>query len=119
MAAIVGNNSGCGPRTVVHHRNQPNKSKPALYKPLLHFHSHLKIAIHKQQGGAPQPQRWVWHVLVHTYQGIQKKSRLGPQINVTGLLVICDQIWEETCTAHTPNFVHLDIHKITGNGIQT
>ena len=24
------------------HRNQPNKSKLALYKPLLHFYSHLK-----------------------------------------------------------------------------
>ena len=26
----------------VRHRNQPNKSKLALYKPLLHFYSHLK-----------------------------------------------------------------------------
>ena len=74
MAAIVGNNSGHGPRTVVHRRNQPIKSKPALYKPLLHFHSHLKIAVHKQQGEVLQSQRWVWHMLVHTYQGIQNKS---------------------------------------------
>ena len=119
MAAIVGISSGCGPRTVMHRRNQPIKSKPALYKPLLHFHSHLKTAVHKQQGGVPQSQRWVWHVLAHTYQGIQKKSWLGPQINISGLLVICNRIWEETRTAHTPNFAHLDIHKTTGNGIQT
>ena len=119
MAAIVGINSGRGSRTVVHHRNQPIKSKPAPYKPLLYFHSHLKTAVHKQQGGVLQSQRWVWHVLAHTYQGIQKKSWLGPQINVSGLLVICDRIQEETCTAHTPDFAYLYIHKTTGNGIQT
>ena len=54
------------------------------------------------------------HVLVlHTYQGIQKKNWLGLQINISGLLVIilCYRMWEETCTAHTPNFAHLDIHK--------
>ena len=58
-------------------------------------------------------------MLAHTYQGIQKKSWLGPQINVSGLLVICDWIWEETRIAHTPDFAHLDITKTTGNGIQT
>ena len=119
MAAIVGISSVRGPRTVLHCRNQPIKSNPALYKPLLHFHSHLKTAVHKQQGGVLQSQRWVWHVLAHTYQGIQKKSWLGLQINVSGLLVICDRIREETCTAHTLNFAHLDIHKTTGNGIPT
>ena len=119
MAAIVGINGGRGSRTVVRRRNQPIKSKPVLYKPLLHFHSHLKTAVHRQQGGVLQSQRWVWHVLAHTYQGIQKKSCLGLQINVSGLLVICDRIREEMCTAHTPDFVHLDIHKTTGNGIQT
>ena len=119
MAAIVGISSGCGHQTVVHRRNQPIKNKPALYKPLLHIHSHLKTAIHKQKGEVLQSRRWVWHVLAHTYQGIQKKSWLGPQINVSGLLVICDPIWEEMRTAHTPDFAHLDIPKTTGNGIQT
>ena len=95
MAAIVGISSGRSPRTAVHHRNQPIKSKPALYKPLLHFHSNLKTAVHKQQGGVLQSQRWVWHVLTHTYQGIQKRSWLGPQINISGLLVTCDWIWED------------------------
>ena len=85
MAAIVGISSGRGPRTVVHRRNQPIKSKPALYKPLLHFHSHLKAAVHKQQDGVLQSQRRVWHLLAHTYQDIQKKRWLGPQINVSGL----------------------------------
>ena len=117
MAAIVGINSGCGPRTVVHRRNQPIQSKPALYKPLLHFHSHLKTVVHKQQGGVLQLQRWVWHVLAPTYQGNQMKSWLGPQINISGLSVISDQIREETRTAHAPHFAHLDIHKTTGNGI--
>ena len=119
MAAIVGISSGRGHRTVVHHRNQPVKSKPALYKPLLHIHSHLKTAVHKQQGGVLQSQSWVWQVLAHTYQGIQKKRWLGPQINVSGLLVICDWICEETHTAHAPDFAHWDIPKTTGNGIQT
>ena len=120
VVAIVGVNSGRGPRTVVRHRNQPIESKPALYKPLLHFRSNLKTAAHKQQGGVLQSQKWVWHVLAHTYQGIQKKRWLGLQINVPGLLlVICDRIREEMRTTHTPNFAHLDIHKITGNCIQT
>ena len=47
------------------------------------------------------------------------KEEPGPQKNVSGLLVICDRIQEEMCTTHTPNFAHLDIHKTTGNGIQT
>ena len=50
-------------------------------------------------------------MLAHTYQGIQKNSWLGPQIKVSGLLVMCDWIQEETCTANTPDFAHLDIHK--------
>ena len=119
MAAIVYINSGRGPRTAVHHRKQPIKRKPAMYKPLLHFHSHLKTAVHKQQDGVLQSQRWVRYVMAHTYQGIQKKSWLGPQMNIAGLLVICDWIQEEMHTAHTPTFAHLDIHKTTGNGIQT
>ena len=36
------------------HRNQPNKSKQALYKPLLHY-NHLKhLYIRKQQDGVLQ-----------------------------------------------------------------
>ena len=42
MAAIVGIDSRHGLRMEAHRRNQPNKSKLALYKPLLHFYSHLK-----------------------------------------------------------------------------
>ena len=42
MAAIFGINSRRGLRIEACHRNQPNKSKVALYKPLLHFYSHLK-----------------------------------------------------------------------------
>ena len=37
MAAIVGIISRHGLTIKAHHRNQPNKSKLALYKPLLHF----------------------------------------------------------------------------------
>ena len=42
MAAIFGIISRRGLRNQVHHRNQPNKNKLVLYKPLLHFYSHLK-----------------------------------------------------------------------------
>ena len=42
MAAVVGIISRRGLKIEVHHRNQPNKSKLVLYKPLLHFYSHLK-----------------------------------------------------------------------------
>ena len=42
MAAIVGIVSRRGLRIEAHRTNQPNKSKLALYKPLLHLYSHLK-----------------------------------------------------------------------------
>ena len=42
MAALVGIASRYGLRIEVHGRNQPIKSKLALYKPLLHFYSHSK-----------------------------------------------------------------------------
>ena len=43
MAAIVGITSIAMAITIeAHHRNQPSKSKLALYKLLLHFYSHLK-----------------------------------------------------------------------------
>ena len=42
MAAIFGIISRCGLRIEACRRNQPNKSKPALYKPLLCLYSHLK-----------------------------------------------------------------------------
>ena len=41
MAAIVGIVSRRGLRIEACRRNQPNKSKPALYKPLICLHSHL------------------------------------------------------------------------------
>ena len=41
-AAIVGIVSRRGFRIEVRHRNQPNKSKLALYEPLLRLYSHLK-----------------------------------------------------------------------------
>ena len=42
MAAIVGIVSRRGLRVEAHRRNQPNKSKLALYKPLIRLYSHLK-----------------------------------------------------------------------------
>ena len=42
MAAIVSIVRRCGLRNEMHCRNQPNKSKLALYKPLLCLYSHLK-----------------------------------------------------------------------------
>ena len=42
MAAIVDIVSRCGLRIGARHRNQPNKSKLTLYKPLLRLYSHLK-----------------------------------------------------------------------------
>ena len=42
MAAIVGIVSRRGLINEARHRNQPNKSKLALYKPLFHLYSHLK-----------------------------------------------------------------------------
>ena len=42
MAAIIGIVSRRGLTIEVRCRNQPNKRKLALYKPLLHFYSHLK-----------------------------------------------------------------------------
>ena len=42
MAAIVGIVSRRGLRIEVHRRNQANKSKLVLYKPLLRLYSHLK-----------------------------------------------------------------------------
>ena len=42
MAAVVGIVSRHGLRIEAHRRNQPNKSKLTLYKPLLRLYSHLK-----------------------------------------------------------------------------
>ena len=42
MASVVGIVSRHGLRIKARRRNQPNKSKLALYKPLLHLYSHLK-----------------------------------------------------------------------------
>ena len=42
MAAIVGIVSRHGLRIEARHRNQANKSKLALYKPLICLYSHLK-----------------------------------------------------------------------------
>ena len=42
MVAIVGIVSRCGLRIEARRKNQPNKSKLALYKPLLRLCSHLK-----------------------------------------------------------------------------
>ena len=42
MAAIVSIVSACGICNGVRHRNQPNKSKLVLYKPLLLLYSSLK-----------------------------------------------------------------------------
>ena len=42
MPAIVSTVSRRGLRIEARHRNQPNKSKLSLYKPLLRLYSHLK-----------------------------------------------------------------------------
>ena len=42
MAAIVDIVSRCGLRIRARHRNQLNKSKLVLYKPLIRLYSHLK-----------------------------------------------------------------------------
>ena len=42
IAAIVGISSRRGLNIEACRRNQPNNSKLALYKPLLHFYNHLK-----------------------------------------------------------------------------
>ena len=42
MVVIVGIVGRCDLRNEACHRNQPNKSKLALYKPLVYFYSHLK-----------------------------------------------------------------------------
>ena len=42
MAIVVGIVSGCGINIHTRHGNLPNKSKLALYKPLLHCNNHLK-----------------------------------------------------------------------------
>ena len=47
MAAIVSIISRRGLTIKVHHRNQPNKSKLVLYKPLLHFTVIYKGTVHK------------------------------------------------------------------------
>ena len=77
MAAIDGIVSRRGLRNKAHHRNQPNKSKLALYKPLLHFYSHLKqLYINNRtehfsyKGG--------YGVQGHTYiEGIKRRADLG------------------------------------------
>ena len=48
MAALVGIVSMHDLTIDACHRKQPDKSKLALYKPLLHFYSHLcKTPVHK------------------------------------------------------------------------
>ena len=42
MVAMVGIISRHDLTIEAHHINQPNKTKVALYKPLLHFYNHLK-----------------------------------------------------------------------------
>ena len=42
MATVVGIGSGRDVSIYMRHGNKPNKSKLALYKPLLHCNSHLK-----------------------------------------------------------------------------
>ena len=55
VAAVVGIISRHGLSIDVHHGNQPNKHKPALYKPSTSFNSHLKLLyIDKQQKKALQ-----------------------------------------------------------------
>ena len=57
--------SGHGFYTHACHTNQPNKSKPALYKPLIHMYSHaIKTFVTCIKDNALQLYRWVWCVCV-------------------------------------------------------
>ena len=48
MGALVGIISRCTLTIEACHRKQPNKSKLALYKPLLYFYNHLnQVTVHK------------------------------------------------------------------------
>ena len=47
MAALVGIVSRRGLTIEAHHRIQPNKSKLALYKPIVHVYSQFKTTVHK------------------------------------------------------------------------
>ena len=54
IAAVVIFSSGSGLRIQACHRNQPNKSKLELYKPLLSLQQSFLTTIHKQQDGVLQ-----------------------------------------------------------------
>ena len=88
MAAIVGIVSRRGLRIEARHRNQPNKSKLALYKPLLCLYSHLKQPYisnktkhFSYKGGCGM--RGHTHI-----EAFKKKSWLGLHINGFKLLII-------------------------------
>ena len=86
MAAIVDIVSRRGLRIGARHRNQPNKSKLALYKPLLCLYSHLKqpyISNKTKRFSYKGGCAWAC-----TYRGVSKKSWLSLHINGFGLLVI-------------------------------
>ena len=84
MADIVGIISRRGLRIEVYRRNQPNKSKLALYKPLLHLYSHLK-----QLYISNKTNDLVIKVCVGMYVSRRLKEKLAClHINGIGLLVI-------------------------------
>ena len=67
------------------HRNQPNKSKLALYKPLLHFYSQLYMSNKMEHFSYKCGCGVCWHTLIEVFK---KKNWLGLQINSFGLMLL-------------------------------
>ena len=76
MAAEVDIVSRRGLRIEAHRRNQPNKSKLALYKPLLCLYSHLK-----QSYISNKPERF-------SYKGVPGRARIEAVQRRAGLAYI-------------------------------
>ena len=68
MTAIASIDSRRGLRIEACHRNQPNKSKLALYKPLLHFYSDLK-QLYTSKKTEHFSYKGGYSVCGHTHQG--------------------------------------------------
>ena len=80
----------------------------------------FKTAIHKQQGGVLYAVTKMGVAIAGTRVLKHSKEELAWAADKR-LWVISNMQPDagKTYTAHTPDFAHLDIHKTTGNGIQT
>ena len=84
MAAIVGIVTRRGLRIEVHHRSQPNKSKLALCKPLLHLYSHLKqLYISSNTGRFNSKGRHVMCGRTHI-KAIKRRAGVGYRLTALG-----------------------------------